>query len=150
RWQKEMKACSYCGRENDDGALTCRECGTEFQSSPEKPPEESAPEFELVSVPPSSPLVDLSALPGAFSFEEGFSRPNWEIIYAAVEKTVNEKELDRAWNEIALQWVLQLRQDLGGEYFVMSSTHFLLLCALSREQADRMLSHVERALAVIE
>lgn len=27
-----MKKCTYCGRENDDEALACRECGTEFKS----------------------------------------------------------------------------------------------------------------------
>jgi hypothetical protein len=35
-----MKKCSYCGRDNDDDALNCRECGTEF----EKPNEPSPPE----------------------------------------------------------------------------------------------------------
>jgi hypothetical protein len=25
-----MKKCGYCGRDNEDGALSCRECGTEF------------------------------------------------------------------------------------------------------------------------
>ena len=25
-----MKACSYCGHENEDAATQCRECGTEF------------------------------------------------------------------------------------------------------------------------
>jgi hypothetical protein len=25
-----MKCCGYCGRENDDEALRCRQCGTEF------------------------------------------------------------------------------------------------------------------------
>ena len=25
-----MKKCAYCGRENQDGATRCRECGTEF------------------------------------------------------------------------------------------------------------------------
>jgi hypothetical protein len=24
-----MKRCAYCGRENEDGAIFCRECGTE-------------------------------------------------------------------------------------------------------------------------
>jgi uncharacterized membrane protein YhaH (DUF805 family)/ribosomal protein L40E len=26
-----MKKCTYCGRENDDEATACRECGTEWQ-----------------------------------------------------------------------------------------------------------------------
>lgn len=40
-----MKACSYCGRENDDKALTCFECGAEsFVDQSRK--ERSAPEPE--------------------------------------------------------------------------------------------------------
>ena len=26
-----MKKCSYCGRDNADEALNCKECGTEFE-----------------------------------------------------------------------------------------------------------------------
>src|SRR2546425_10258754 len=29
-----MKNCSYCGRENDDAAVACSECATEFESLP--------------------------------------------------------------------------------------------------------------------
>ncbi len=29
-----MKPCSYCGRENQDEAISCRECGTELVASP--------------------------------------------------------------------------------------------------------------------
>lgn len=31
-----MKTCTYCGRENDDGAATCFECGTKDFNLPEK------------------------------------------------------------------------------------------------------------------
>ena len=50
RHQHTMKKCSYCGKENDDDALCCRECGTEgFQTpaSAEKPAEPVAPEPEF-------------------------------------------------------------------------------------------------------
>ncbi len=35
-----MKKCAYCGRENSDEAVYCRECGTEFErpSAPPNPP----------------------------------------------------------------------------------------------------------------
>jgi len=36
-----MKKCSYCGRENEDAATVCGECGTEFKA-PEMSPEEEA------------------------------------------------------------------------------------------------------------
>lgn len=28
-----MRVCTYCGRENEDAAIQCRECGTDMQSS---------------------------------------------------------------------------------------------------------------------
>lgn len=31
-----MKKCSYCGRDNADDAVNCRECGTEFENEPAK------------------------------------------------------------------------------------------------------------------
>jgi hypothetical protein len=37
-----MKKCAYCGRENDDAAAHCRECGTEF-AAPSVEPGPSAP-----------------------------------------------------------------------------------------------------------
>jgi len=36
-----MKTCSYCGRENQDEAARCRECGTDFTT--EQAPEKLAP-----------------------------------------------------------------------------------------------------------
>jgi hypothetical protein len=39
-----MKNCSYCGRDNLDDALNCRECGTEFEEVSEPiPPEKLEP-----------------------------------------------------------------------------------------------------------
>ena len=32
-----MKKCSYCGHENSDDALNCRECGTEFNRPSQVP-----------------------------------------------------------------------------------------------------------------
>ena len=47
-----MKNCAYCGKENDDDAVSCRECGTEeFKGLPpvEKPVEPVTPEQEVAS-----------------------------------------------------------------------------------------------------
>jgi hypothetical protein len=45
-----MKKCSYCGRDNTDDALNCRECGTEFEQINETPLPEEVKQLE-----PSSP-----------------------------------------------------------------------------------------------
>jgi antitoxin component YwqK of YwqJK toxin-antitoxin module len=41
-----MKKCSYCGRDNADEAVNCRECGTEFEAVAAKP--------EAASIPPEA------------------------------------------------------------------------------------------------
>jgi hypothetical protein len=49
-----MKNCAYCGKENDDDAVRCRECGTdEFKqsASAEKPAESVTPEPEAEAEP---------------------------------------------------------------------------------------------------
>jgi hypothetical protein len=50
-----MKTCTYCGRENEDQATKCQECGVEFAGvlvSTEDPPKEPAEteRFEKVAV----------------------------------------------------------------------------------------------------
>ena len=64
-----MKHCAYCGKENDDGAVCCRECGTdEFKESaaaeapaPPAPPEpEYAPaKLEFLTPTPQEMKTDL-------------------------------------------------------------------------------------------
>ncbi len=43
-----MKRCSYCGRDNNDDAAQCLECGTKFEP-PSAPalPETGRPEYEI-------------------------------------------------------------------------------------------------------
>ncbi|HKQ40111.1 MAG TPA: zinc ribbon domain-containing protein [Verrucomicrobiae bacterium] len=38
-----MKKCGYCGRENEDGARFCVECGTEFFETPAVSPKPKPP-----------------------------------------------------------------------------------------------------------
>ena len=80
-------------------------------------------------------LIDLSQVNGAFSFEEGYSRPDWQVISQAIrERIAGSHDLNTAWTEAARQWVMQLQSDLGGDYQVKDSPHFILLTALD---ADR-------------
>ena len=53
-------------------------------------------------------VVDLNKLEAAFSFEEGFSRPNWHLIGRHVEQTVEREDLNQAWAQLAWQWAGEL------------------------------------------
>ncbi len=139
-----MKTCSYCGRDNPEEQTCCRECGAEL-IAPEKG---LRLEFPPTAALPASPLVDLHAL-NAFSFEEGFSRPDWQLIRQTVEATVREEDWEQAWAEVALQWVAQLRDELGGNYHVTQSDDFILLCALDKHDTQGTLAFAGRALETI-
>ena len=54
-------------------------------------------------------LIDLSQVNGAFSFEEGYSRPDWQVISQAIQQRITgPDDLNTAWTEAARQWVMQL------------------------------------------
>src|SRR3989442_186988 len=94
--------------------------------------------------------IDLSRLEGAFSFEEGYFRPDWRIISKAIEQTVTGSlDLDTAWNEAGRQWVMRLQSDLGGDYRVEESRRFILLTALDSEAGGKILAFAERTLEQI-
>ena len=53
-----MKECAYCGRENNDDAVNCRECGTdEFKN------------FPVTTVPENIEQNNLAATPSASTIE---------------------------------------------------------------------------------
>jgi len=59
-----MKTCAYCGRQNEDQAATCQECGTEFTPSstpsPATPPQPGdAERFEKITVLDSEVQAEL-------------------------------------------------------------------------------------------
>jgi hypothetical protein len=94
-------------------------------------------------------LVDLSELEGAFSFEEGFTRPNWQLIAKQVEQTVKSESLNQAWTQVARQWAERLKDDLGGDYQITESIECLLLSAVDDKTKGRLLEHAGRAAGII-
>lgn len=140
-----MIACSYCGRENEDAAAHCRECGTELRPTtvaelpPETPPELPAPQ-----------LIKPEALETAFHFEDGFHRADWSFIGQWIDSNIAPLEMDEAWSEAALLWTTRLREDLGGEYFILQSRQTILLCDQSQETARRLLDYTGRAKVTIK
>ena len=58
-----MKQCSYCGRDNADDALSCHECGTQFERPTEAPPPEpKRPGHEVVPLSAADKEKDLVTL----------------------------------------------------------------------------------------
>ena len=105
-----MKKCSYCGKEYPDKAVECA-IDREPLSPPGPQPVQADPSWH-------PRFIDLATIGGAFTCEEGFSRPDWKCIRSAIQRTVSREWWFSAWNEAALQWVEELRADLGGDYRV--------------------------------
>jgi len=94
-------------------------------------------------------LVDLNTLEAAFSFEEGFSRPNWQLIGNHIEQMVESEDLNKAWTQVAWQWAVRLKGDLGGDYQVTESTECILLSTANDKSGGRLLGIAERAAGMI-
>ena len=58
-----MKKCAYCGRENDDNAVHCSECGTEIvppsPTPPAKAPAPAGPKYQIRPLSPEDAKLDL-------------------------------------------------------------------------------------------
>ena len=94
-------------------------------------------------------LLDLSVVEGAFSFEEGFSRPDWNLIRRTIDEAASSDDLATAWADAGIQWVSRLQRDLGGEYRVRCSQEFILLSAQDLGNATELLRFTETTLEKI-
>jgi hypothetical protein len=139
-----MKICAYCGHENDELLVHCSSCGTELPNPP-SPPQELNP--GSTNVTPS--LLDLTNIEGAFDFQDGFSRPNWQIIATAAEKIGDSDELALVWEEIIMQWLGRVARELGGGYGLHKSRNFAILSSLDVETVKRVLAFSEGSMAQI-
>jgi len=140
-----MKTCSYCGCDNAEEVTRCSQCGCHII-----PPTNGASlDYPETARPAARPLIDLTNVEGAFSFDDEFSRPDWAIIQSLIKKTLGPEAFGRAWAEVAFQWVCRLREDLGGNYHVSESNRVILLSALDRTDTQRTLGFIERAVDII-
>jgi hypothetical protein len=90
--------------------------------------------------------VNLDELLGAFSFEEGFSRPNWRVIAAKIG-TLPERDSRRlAWDAAVLQWIANLVRELGGDYRMLRAGRCVLLSNLEDAPAKRLLRFTQSAI----
>jgi hypothetical protein len=66
-----MKTCAYCGRENEDSAVHCGECGTEEFKAPEacNPPSEAETGEDLVTLATCATLAEADRIAGQLMAE---------------------------------------------------------------------------------
>lgn len=141
-----MINCTYCGRENDDSAVNCSECGTALpaRQPPDASSEDSAPGL------PEPTLINPNALESAFIYEAGFHRADWDTVQRWIDANVSSADAEAAWDEAVLLWATKLRDDLGGDYFVLQSRQTILLCDQLLESARWVLNYAGRAATTIK
>ena len=139
-----MVTCTYCGAETDQKARYCAGCAQELPA-----PAETKPQPDRSDAQDSFENIDLSKIDGAFDYIEGFHRPVWQRIGGHIDANTPEEDRPEAWNEAVRQWVLKLRDDLGGSYQVLTSEAVLLLCDCEPEAAARLLEFSGRTAEVI-
>lgn len=99
---------------------------------------------------PNPRLITPAELDGAFQFEDGFHRADWNAIGKWIDSNIGRPDMDEAWNEAALLWAKKLRDDLGGNYFVIQSRRTVLLCDQPLETARRLLDFAGRTATTIK
>ena len=57
--------------------------------------------------------IDLRSIDQALIENEGYPRPQWEVIGAWVRANVAAEDFAVAWNEVGLSWLLSLQNHLG-------------------------------------
>jgi hypothetical protein len=94
--------------------------------------------------------LDPAGIEALFAWEEGYSRPDWKGIGALITGAIEPEKHAAAWDEAVLQWVDQLRLDLGGQYSLRRSDQFVLLSELEPSQAGDILRFAENSLEKID
>lgn len=135
--------CLYCGAENPQGRQDCLVCRNRVISEAEI----ANAEDELL---PLADSPDMDGLELDFEEENGLSHPNWRDMYQRVTARRDKKEWWDIYHELAKQWLLRLKADLGGYYHVYESENFLVLSAEGSTATRTIIGYAESSLAVLE
>ena len=136
-----MRACDYCGRQNDDTLPHCLGCGTELPQPP------------VAELPPTLPtpkLINVATIESTFSLNQGFHLPDWGSVQAWIDSHISLEQQEEAWNEASLLWLSRLRDDLGGAYYVHPASQILLLSDRPLEEARWLSDFAGRAAITIK
>jgi hypothetical protein len=95
-------------------------------------------------------VIHPAALEPAFAVADGFHRADWEFISRWIEANACPPDREAAWTEAALLWLTKLRDDLGGDYFILPASQTLVLCDLPGETARWLGNYANRAADTIK
>jgi hypothetical protein len=137
-----VTTCNYCGKQTETGRTHCEACGTELPTRASASAEQS-----IDFVQPK--YIDVEQIDAAFDFVDGFHRADWKQITQWIEANVSALDRGEAWNEAALLWVRRVRDDLGGNYFLLQSPTSVLLCDQPLETAQWLLDYAGKAAETI-
>ena len=159
-----VKVCSYCGHENNDDQQVCAGCGSDLpkEHTPQpEPARETSRPFAMTDTGLRPTLLsagffenaeplDVSKIDMGFSFQEGFSWPDWKCIRESIQKSFPKEQWAQAWREAGIQWLTELKENLGGDYQEYESWNFLLLSAEGAENSENILNMSEEIVDTIE
>jgi hypothetical protein len=141
--EESPRLCIYCGWPNPEPRTICSQCRAPLVS-----PEEIAQatdEFLAAAEPPEISRLDLNS-----QIDNGFSYPDWAALWPQVTQRFPK---DRWWDvycELSRQWLLLLKEDLGGNYRCHETENFLLLCAEGAAPSHTLLNYADSAAAFLE
>jgi hypothetical protein len=95
------------------------------------------------------PPLDITDLDMGYSFEAGFSHPDWKLIRQQIGSRFGNEQWPQAWREAGIKWLGQLCDDLGGDYRRCESRNFLLLSAQTESCNQAILTIAEEAIGTI-
>ena len=93
--------------------------------------------------------LDLAAVPGAFAMGDGFPRPQWPVIDAAIAPLGARLGEHRVWCEVQRQWLEAIVAALGEGYGIVETPSVLLLHARQGDDAAALARACEGTLATV-
>jgi hypothetical protein len=88
-------------------------------------------------------FVRLQDIDGVFETHEGLPHPRWDIVWQHLKARIAPEKRDDAYWVLAHQWLTKLAGQLQGEYEVHSSPNFLVLAAVTDDEAIGLMRFAE-------
>ncbi len=89
--------------------------------------------------------IDLVDIPGAVLRQDNLPRPQWSTIKAWINGNATRREWDKAWRDVAWQWLELIQDEWSHDYLIRKSAEFLMLSVEDDEGAQHRLEVCERS-----